>query len=137
MSFLTEKSDVLGSAASTLCVIHCIATPFLFVAQSCSASAACCDSGPTWWSAIDYIFIGVTFFAIYFSARNTSKEWMKYALYTSWVVLTLLILNEKLAFLPIPEYVKYISAFTLVGLHLFNMRYCRCASDGETCRVSV
>lgn len=129
MELLKSKSDVLGSAASTLCVAHCVATPFLFVAQSCTASAACCDSGPVWWSAIDYIFIGVTFFAVYFSARNTSKSWMKYALYASWVVLTALILNEKVSLLPIPETVKYFCAFTLVGLHLYNRKYCQCAPD--------
>lgn len=129
MELSKSKSDIVGAAASTMCVIHCFATPFLFVAQSC-ASMGCSHSSPMWWSAIDYIFIGVTLFAIYFSARNTSKEWMKYALYTSWVVLTLLILNEKAALLPIPEFMKYISAFTLVALHLYNRKYCQCAPKG-------
>ena len=125
MELLKTKSDVLGSAASALCVAHCVATPFLFVAQSCSATA-CCESGPSWWSAIDYVFIAVTFFAVFFSARNTSKTWMKYALYSSWVVLTLLILNEKAPMVPSPEILKYISAFSLVGLHLYNRKYCQC-----------
>ena len=125
MELLKTKSDVLGSAASALCVAHCLATPFLFVAQSCSATA-CCESGPTWWSAIDYVFIAVTFFAVFFSARNTSKPWMKCALYSSWGVLTLLILNEKAPVVPLPEILKYISAFSLVGLHLYNRKYCQC-----------
>jgi hypothetical protein len=130
MDVIKTKSDVLGSAASALCVIHCVATPFLFVAQSCSASAtACCSSGPMWWSAIDYVFIAVTFLAVYFSARNTSKDWMKYALYAIWVILTLLIVNEKASLVPLPEILKYISAFSLVGLHLYNRKYCQCATQ--------
>jgi hypothetical protein len=126
MELLKTKSDVLGSTASALCVAHCVATPFLFVAQSCSATA-CCESGPSWWSAIDYFFIAITFFAVYFSASNTSKDWMKYALYVSWVILTFLILNEKAALIPLPEMLKYASAFALVGLHLYNRNYCQCA----------
>lgn len=57
---------------------------------------------------------------------------MKYALYASWVVLTLLILNEKMNLLPIAELWKYVGAFTLVGFHLYNRKYCNCA-DAEHC----
>ena len=123
------QSDVVGAVASGLCVVHCIATPFLFVVQSCSVSGVCA-SGPGWWSFLDYLFIAITFFAVYYSVKNTSKDWMKYALYASWALLTLLIVNEKAAVLPIAESWKYGAAFTLVSLHLYNRKYCRCADDG-------
>jgi len=32
--FLTTKSDFIGSAASSLCLVHCVVTPFLFVAHT-------------------------------------------------------------------------------------------------------
>ncbi len=32
------ESDIVGAVASGLCALHCIATPFLFIAQSCSTS---------------------------------------------------------------------------------------------------
>ena len=124
------KSDLVGAVASGLCVVHCIATPFLFIAQSCSVSG-CCESSPAWWSSIDYLFIGITFFAVYHSGKSTSKPWVKYAMYAAWVILSLLILNEKLVFSPIPEWWKYITAFGLISLHLYNLKFCQCAE--ETC----
>ena len=123
------QSDIIGAAASTLCVIHCMATPLLFVVQS-SAVNACHSAGPGWWNAIDYLFIGITFFAVYYSVKNTSKEWMKYALYGSWILLSIFVVNEKFHLVPMAEMWKYGAAFTLVGLHLYNRKYCQCADDG-------
>ena len=67
------KSDIVGALASGLCVVHCIATPFLFVAQSCSVSGCCSEASPTWWSSIDYLFIGITLLAVYYSGKSTGK----------------------------------------------------------------
>ncbi|MEM9821484.1 MAG: MerC domain-containing protein [Bacteroidota bacterium] len=122
------KSDVIGAMASGLCVLHCLATPFLFIAQTCSVSD-CCNSGPVWWSAIDYLFVGITFFAVYHSSKSTSQDWVKYALYTTWVMLTFLVLNEKLGFLPIAEYWKYLTAFGLISVHMYNLKFCQCVEE--------
>lgn len=122
------QSDLVGAMATGLCVLHCIATPFLFIAQSCSLSG-CCESGPTWWSAIDYLFIGITFFAVYQSGKNTNKPWLKYALYMTWILLTLSVLNEKATFLDITVWLKYLTAFGLIALHLYNLKYCQCAEQ--------
>ena len=127
------QSDLVGAVASSLCVVHCVATPFLFAVQSYSVTGPG-SSGPAWWSFIDYVFVGITFFAVYYSVKNTSKNWMKYALYGSWGLLTLLIINEKTALVPLTEMCKYALAFTLVGLHLYNRKYCRCAD--ESCCVA-
>ncbi|MFK7796305.1 MAG: MerC domain-containing protein [Aureispira sp.] len=51
---LTQKSDFFGAAASTLCLIHCLITPFIFVAQTCSRT--CCSDAPIWWRMIDVVF---------------------------------------------------------------------------------
>lgn len=125
MEQVQAKSDILGTIASGLCAVHCAATPLLFVVQSCTVSG-CCENSPAWWSAIDYFFIGISGLAVYWSATNTSRTWMKYALVTSWFALTLFILNEKLDLLPIAEAFKYSGALLLIGLHLFNMRYRQC-----------
>lgn len=124
------KSDLFGAVASGLCLIHCIATPFLFVAQTCSAS--CCNDAPLWWSLIDYFFLVVSFFAVKASVKNTSKDWMKYALWISWGLLFLVISSEKLALFALPTGAIYIPAFALVGLHLYNKRYCQCKKE-ECC----
>jgi len=122
------QSDIIGASASALCAVHCIATPFLFVVQSCHADA-CCDASPGWWSSLDYAFIGITFAAVFFSARNSARVWMKYSLYASWVLLTALIANEKMTWFPMAEVWKYGAAFVLIALHLYNRRFCGCADD--------
>jgi hypothetical protein len=122
------NSDLVGSAASVLCAVHCLATPLLFAAQACVAEAACCatESTPAWWSSLDYVFIGITFLAVYFSARKSSKQWVKVGLYGAWALLSALMINERMALYPLSEYYKYGAALLLVSLHVYNLRYCRC-----------
>lgn len=123
------NTDFLGASASTLCAIHCVATPFLFVVQTCSVSGCCTSSAPTWWSMLDYAFIVISLVAVFFSAKHTAKYWMKPALYLSWIALTFTIVNEKMAWLTLSEYWKYVAAFVMVGLHLYNRKYCQCKED--------
>ena len=127
-----NNSDITGAMASGLCLIHCIATPFIFIAQSCSAT--CCDSSPIWWQSIDYIFIGVSFFAVFWSVKHTSRRWMKTALWVSWIALSFVIINEKFELIYLPESITYLPALVLVGLHIYNKKYCQC--KGEACSRS-
>ena len=126
------QSDLIGVIASGLCAIHCIVTPFLFLAQSCS-STSCCGSTPSWWSSIDYLFIGITFLAVYQSGKNSSKSWIKYGLLVIWGLLSVLVLNEKFNLLNIAEGWKYLTAVGLICLHLYNLKFCRCSE--ESCCV--
>ena len=57
---LTYKADIIGASASLLCIIHCLATPFVFFIKT--SSSLCCSETPTWWQSIDYIFLTVAFF---------------------------------------------------------------------------
>ena len=121
------KSDYLGSIASGLCLVHCLLTPIIFVAKTCSKS--CCHSAPSWWSAIDYVFLVISLFAVIETVKNTSKEWMKYAISFSWVFLCFAILNEKFEWLSALDFLVYIPAFLLIALHLYNLKYCKCKED--------
>ena len=123
------KTDKFGIIASILCMIHCIATPFLFLAKSCSAS--CCESSPAWWTSIDYLFLLISFFAIYKSSMNTSKTWVKYAMWISWIFLFAILSNETFHFFPLFEYAIYFPAMMLVIFHTYNLKYCQC--NTETC----
>ena len=131
-----QKFDLLGASASTLCLIHCVITPFLFVAEASVTAHHHHHHGhtPLWWSVIDILFIIISFFAIYFAVKTTSKNWVKYALFACWGFLTFIILNEKLEGFHLAEEWVYIPALTLVGLHLYNRRYCQCEDD-ENCAV--
>lgn len=127
MKITLQQSDNIGAMASTLCMIHCFITPFIFIAQSCSA--ACCASAPDWWKWIDYLFLVVSFFAVYRSTQTTSKSWMKVALWISWLGLFIVILNERISLINLPKAVTYVVASLLVFLHLYNRMYCQCKTD--------
>ncbi len=122
-----KKSDLIGAFASGLCLLHCVATPLLFIAQTCSAT--CCDSSPTWWQWIDYLFLIISFVAIYRSNQTTSKAWIGKALWISWLLLFFFIINERLELLPLPEFAIYIPALALISLHFYNQKYCKCNNN--------
>lgn len=124
MIFTNQKTDYLGAIASTLCLIHCIVTPFIFIVQSCSIT--CCSAAPSWWQFIDYFFLVISFFAVYGSTQTTSNNWMKFSLWLSWSLLFLVIVNEKKAWFFLNENFIYLPALTLIVLHLYNKKYCQC-----------
>ncbi|WP_299665834.1 MerC domain-containing protein [uncultured Polaribacter sp.] len=127
MIILKQKSDILGTFASSLCLVHCIATPFIFVAQT--SLATCCKTTANWWGFIDIFFLTISFYAIYWSTKSTTVKWIQFALWLSWCLLTIIIVNEKLALFSIPEIAIYFPAFALVILHLYNRKYCKCNVD--------
>lgn len=126
------RSDIFGSTASALCLVHCLATPFLFAAHTGHVHGH--ESSPFWWGLLDIVFIAISWFAVYWSAKNTSKNWMRYSLWISWVFLAFVILNEKFELLHLAESVIYLPSLVLVGLHLYNRKYCNCSND-ECCTV--
>ncbi|WNJ19165.1 MerC domain-containing protein [Pontibacter sp. G13] len=128
-----SSSDIFGALASGLCLIHCVATPFLFAAQ---AGAAHHDhhhhhhgASPEWWGWIDLTLLVVSAVAIYWAVKRSSKQWVKIALWASWAFLTFIILNEKMELLHLAEAWIYAPAVSLVALHLYNRKYCQCEDD--------
>lgn len=127
------KSDLIGALASSLCLIHCIATPFLFVAKACSAT--CCSSSPVWWQAIDYVFIIISFFAIFFATKNSTKKWIVFALWSSWFLLLITILCETFETGLFPSSFIYFPSAAIIGFHFYNLKYCKCRED--TCYAII
>lgn len=127
MMVIKQKADHIGAFSSALCLIHCVATPFIFVAQSSAFTLA--KEAPSWWKFIDYIFLIISFLAIYNTVQNTSKYWIKPALYMSWFLLFVVIINEKISWFALPESAIYLPAVLLIGLHLYNRKYCKCNTD--------
>ncbi len=126
-SQLSAKPDIYGATASTLCAAHCLAAPVLFLAQA-SLSTGHVEV-PTWYQMIDYLFLVISFAAIFHAVKNTSKAWMKSALWITWGLLFLAIVNETFEGLHLGEAAVYVPAFTLVGLHLYNRKYCQCQEE--------
>ncbi|MDG1841925.1 MAG: MerC domain-containing protein [Crocinitomicaceae bacterium] len=127
MNVLINKSNGVGVMASSICLVHCMATPFLFFAQACSAS--CCNTAPLWWQIVDYVFLVVSFFAVYHSSKTTSNTIIATCLWISWVGMFFVILNERIQLFYQSEYSLYIPALCLIILHLINRRYCHCDKD--------
>ena len=122
-----QKSDAVGVISSGLCMIHCLATPVFFIAATCSTS--CCNAAPLWWQWIDYAFLIISFIAITHSIKSTNSNLVKYGLWVSWVALFLFILNIQFQWFSISDNIKFIPAFSLIGFHLYNIRYCKCNDD--------
>lgn len=130
MSSILLKPDTIGSLASSLCLIHCIITPFIFITQACTMS--CCADAPIWWQSFDYIFLIISFFAIYKSTQTSNKLEIKIALWLTWIVFFILILNKPMQIFYINNNFTYAAGILLAILHLYNLKYCQC-SDKDCC----
>lgn len=124
---IKDKSDIIGGIASALCFLHCLMTPLLFVAQAGLLMEEA--SHPWWWGIIDLGFLTISFLAVYWSAKKTSKQWIKYAFWSQWVLLAMIIVNEKLGIAHLAEEVIYLPTIALIGLHFYNRHFCRCEKD--------
>ena len=94
MKYTLKHPDTVGAINSSLCVVHCFATPFLFLTQA-QTSLVELSSVPLWWQLLNYVFIIVSFFAVKRTVKNSSNELVKSLLWASWVFLSALILNEE------------------------------------------
>jgi len=127
LKLISLKPDIFGAIASSLCVVHCLLTPFLYLSNGILSKEL--DKTPFIWSNLDYIFILISFLAIYRSSRTTSKDFMKYALWISWICLFFLILNEKIFLFGVPGYFTYVAAASLASFHIYNLKFCQCKSE--------
>ena len=119
-----QNIDIYGIIVCTLCLLHCIATPLIFFSVALSNDNKICP--PFLWKNLDYLFLAISLFIVYNSAKNTTKSIMKYLLGMSWLMLFLVLTNEKIGVFQIPEFVTYIVSIILAVVHLYNYKYCRC-----------
>lgn len=125
-SIKQNNSDTFGALASGLCLMHCIITPFIFIAQSGAADNL---EVPIWWGTIDIILIIISFFAVYWSAKNSGKQWVTIGLWLCWALVSIVILNEKIGLIELPESSIYAPAIGLIVLHIYNRKYCKCEDN--------
>ena len=126
MKTLSVYPDNFGATFSMLCVIHCFATPLLFITQSHLLIV------PLWWQGLNYLFLSLSLVAIYHSAKNSSSQLIKVLLFVSWGFLAFLLISEEFELLHLPEPITYFTGFTLAFLHMYNKKYCK-YDDQECC----
>ncbi|MDC3312494.1 MerC domain-containing protein [Flavobacteriaceae bacterium] len=124
MNLILKKPDTVGAIASILCMLHCVLTPFIFLTYPGQIDHV--QGSPVWWQNFNYIFIIISFFAVYKSVKTTSNSIIKYALWSSWIVLLSLIINEQYEWVSLPEFMTYITTSLLAILHIYNLNYCQC-----------
>jgi hypothetical protein len=127
LSTLSIKADTIGAAASFLCMIHCVAAPFLFVAQACAHT--CCSGAPTWWRSIDFAFLFISGVAVVRATKSSASKPVQFGLWLAWGTLTLSILFETFHPALFSEWVKYSAATALIVSHFYNLKFGRCHSD--------
>ena len=129
MKIIDVNSDHVGVTASSLCMLHCFFTPLLFLSQATTVSLN--QNIPFVWQSLNFLFLLISLLAIYHTVKNSSRLSVKVLLVSSWLILTSLIINEFFEISSIPELYTYASSTSLAGLHVYNLKYCRC--DDEKC----
>ena len=130
MKTIIYKSDITGAIASILCLVHCVLTPVFFITYSSSCHA----ETPLWWNSIDILFLIISFFAILKSTQTTSSQIIKLIFWVAWIILSIIIINEKLEWIPdVSENYLYFTAIFLAITHMYNLKYCQC--EDEDCCV--
>ncbi len=126
---LSLPFDTIGIIAGILCTVHCLATPLLFIAKACST--ACCADAPTWWIMIDYLFLFISFTAIYFISKSLNIKWLKISFWISWIILLFTILDHSVGIFILPQNFIYLPSALIILLHFYNLKFCKCKT--ETC----
>ena len=124
------NSDHIGILTGFVCGLHCIATPLFFIyhVELINLNKEEIFS----WQSLNYLFILISFLAIYRSAQNSSKSIIKILMFVSWIFLCLTLLNEQFEVFKIEELYTYLAITSLCGLHYYNLKYCRC-DDPDCC----
>lgn len=131
MKALINNSDKFGVMANVLCMAHCLATPLLFISQAHNSTLV--HEIPFLWQLTNYFFLLISFIAVYFSIKKSTKLFVKIFLMIFLLSLSFLIINEGLEGFHIPELFTYLSATSLAFLHIYNLKYCSC--ENEECCV--
>ena len=130
MNIKTITSDHLGVFTSVTCMLHCFATPLLFITQAQNSTLI--HEVPFFWQSMNYLFILISLAAITRSIQNSTSSYVKILLISSWSLFSFFIINESFEIYHIPEFFTYLAAISLSALHIYNLKYCTC-KDEECC----
>jgi len=110
------NADKTGIASALLCTVHCMVIPALFLVKYWGVDNNFINL-PSWWDRLDYVFLLLSFWAVYHSASHTKAKSIKRSLWLFWGILALAIIFEtKLHSL------AYIASAGLVITHFVNIK---------------
>lgn len=116
---LPYVSDRVGIIASVVCLVHCLIFPVLVILR-----IPLSEWLHEFWHSLEYIFLAISFVAVFFSARSTVKPWMRYFLWTSFFALAASILLKH--YEAVFDTVAIAAALILITAHILNIRQLSC-----------
>lgn len=108
------QSDRAGIASAVLCMVHCLAVPVFYLTKDWFTAL------PTWWHQLDYLFLLISFWAVYHSAGHTKLRSIKASLWIFWVILSVSIIFEATL-----HWMAYVASAGLIATHFINIKRLR------------
>jgi hypothetical protein len=91
--------------------------PVLFLLKDSWSDSHLPAQLPGWWELLDYVFLVVSFLAVYHSAGHTGSRYIKLSLWIFWLFLAAsVILGSNM------HWLAYIASAGLVATHFLNIR---------------
>lgn len=118
MKTFFKDSNYMGIASATLCVAHCILTPFLLVIVA----------KYEWWESLTFLFLAISFYAVYEAVKSKPPKHILWLICGSYALTaTFLLMEESWA---LAEPLSYLTSAGLVLGHILNIQYCKnCTND--------
>ncbi|MBA4300287.1 MerC mercury resistance protein [Algoriphagus alkaliphilus] len=117
-----KNPDLLGVAASLLCLIHCVLTPFLLLSSVLIVISPHGNEEEIslFWKALEMVFLILSFWSVRQATRQSLHAWIGYGLYIAWSILAITVILELVDVHFLGDYLKYIAVIVLIILHLYN-----------------
>jgi hypothetical protein len=119
----SSVSDKTGITSAVLCTVHCLIIPILFLVKFWWSDKGIIVLLPAWWEKLDFLFLLISFLAVYHSASHTPVKNIRILLWLFWAILAVSII-----FATPLHWLAYIASAGLIGTHLFNIRRIRKAA---------
>jgi len=112
-----NKADIIGILSSSICLVHCIATPILIV---CTDS--CCEN-----PVLKCLFIVISFISIFKATEKITHTKIALLLWISFLgFLFSTLFQEEYNLL---HYSGYFFAILIIIGHILNIKYCKQCSN--------
>ena len=108
-----NKADLIGILSSSICLVHCVATPLLI------AFGAGFITNPLF----KYLFLIISFVSIFKATENITSKKISLLLWISfWGFLFSTLFQEEYEWL---HYSGYLFAILIIIGHILNIKHCR------------
>ena len=109
----------IGIGGSSLCLLHCIATPILVSIFSVSFTKI--------FHGLDLVFIGLAVVGVVFSSKKATKNWIQRGLWIALVIFGIGLFLER--YYSRAHLVHIPSSIALIIFNIFNLRSSRCGCE--------